>query len=250
MKTAVLSFPAEVRATEDTESGKRKITGMAAVFGQLSEDLGGFREKIAPGAFGKTLREKSVKKAYWNHNSDRVLGSTKAGTLKLREMDEGLWFEIDPPSWADEHLESIERGDVDQMSFGFRTPAGKDRWFKDDAGKVIRELTEVQLFEVSPVSMPAYPQTDAQVRSVDTGRLQELMVQADHDLLDDDGRAELRGLLAELNERSEPNHSEEPEPETENHSAEPEVDESVQQAKRKAEDRLKVLGAAIGGKYD
>lgn len=206
MKKAVLTCPAEIRA--DSENDKPKIRGTAAVFNELSLDLGGFRERIMPGAFAKTLEEGSTKKAYWNHNSDRVLGSTKSGTLVLEERDGGLYFEIDPPEWAAEHVESIERGDVDQMSFGFRTV--KDRWAKDEDGRVIRDLVEVQLFEVSPVATPAYPQTDAQVRSVDGHRLQELIVQADHDLIDESGREELRSAIVELNERTEAHHSDEP----------------------------------------
>jgi hypothetical protein len=241
MKNAILGFPVEIRAQKDGE--KRKITGTAAVFETLSEDLGGFREKILPGAFTKTLSEASPKKAYWNHNSDRVLGSTKAGTLKLEEREQGLWFEIDPPSWADDHLESIERGDVDQMSFGFRTI--KDRWHKDEHGKVVRDLVEVRLFEVSPVAMPAYPQTDAQVRSIETNRINELIVQADHDLLDEESRTELRNILSELQKRVDANHSEEPDPE--NHSAEPDdQDQNQGDSESKLKERMRLQAAMIG----
>jgi HK97 family phage prohead protease len=161
MKKAVASYPAEIRASIGEE--KRQIVGKAVVYNSLSHDLGGFREMILPGAFNKTLSEESAKKAYWNHNSDRVLGSTKSGTLRLEDRTDGLYFEIDPPDWAEEHLESIKRGDVDQMSFGFRTI--KDSWEEHD-GYIIRKLHEVQLFEVSPVAMPAYPQTDAQARAI------------------------------------------------------------------------------------
>lgn len=226
MSKAILGFPAEFRAV--TEGDKKKIRGKAAVFEELSLDLGGFRERILPGAFGKTLKDTSTKKAYWNHNSDRVLGSTKSGTLILDERDDGLHFEIDPPEWANEHVESIERGDVDQMSFGFRTI--KDRWHKDENDQVIRELVEVQLFEVSPVAMPAYPQTDAAVRSIQPQRLQQLIVQAEHDLLDEEGRTELRTMLDELRTRADPpHHSDEPDPADNaegNHSDEPDEEKT------------------------
>lgn len=208
MNKAVMTYPAEIRAVTDED--KPKIRGTAAVFNELSLDLGGFRERILPGAFAKTLEESSTKKAYWNHNSDRVLGSTKSGTLVLEERDNGLYFEINPPEWAAEHMESIERGDVDQMSFGFRTI--KDKWHKDEDGRVLRDLVEVQLFEVSPVAMPAYPQTDAQVRSIEPHRLQELIVQAEHDLLDEPGREELRNALDAIHQRTEAHHSDEPDP--------------------------------------
>ncbi len=219
MHNALLTYAAEIRAAE--EGGKPKITGKAAVFGALSLDLGGFRERILPGAFTKTLKDGSTKKAYWNHNSDKVLGSTKAGTLRLLEEADGLHFEIDAPEWAGEHVETIKRGDVDQMSFGFRTM--KDRWHKDEDNKVIRELVEVQLFEVSPVAMPAYPQTDAAVRSLQPQRLQELIVQADHGLIDESGRAELRTIITGLEILAAPHHSSEPDSSEsqEHHSSEP-----------------------------
>lgn len=152
----------EVRA----DDGKRKIAGYAAVFEQLSEPLyGGFREKIARGAFKKTLREADVR-ALWNHDPNYVLGRTKSGTLKLREDDRGLVIEIDPPDtqWARDLMTSIERGDIDQMSFGFRVV--KDDWERKPDGTIIRILKEVQLFDVSPVTFPAYPQTSVQVRDM------------------------------------------------------------------------------------
>lgn len=237
MSNALLTYPAEIRAIKDGEG--RKITGRAAVFDELSYDLGGFRERIVPGAFAKTIRDGGTKKAYWNHNSDRVLGSTKAGTLTIEERDDGLHFEITPPSWAGEHVESIERGDVDQMSFGFRTV--KDRWHKDEEGKVIRELVEVQLFEVSPVASPAYPQTDAQVRSIEVDRLREMIVKAEHGLLDDTERDELRAALADLQQRAEPHHSDEPDSSesSEHHSTEPDGEKaSNAEADSKLDERI------------
>jgi uncharacterized protein len=242
MSNAILSYPAEFRATEDGDV--RKITGRAAVFGELSLDLGGFRERILPGAFAKTLADGGTKKAYWNHNSDRVLGSTKAGTLTLEERADGLHFEIEPPTWAKDHVESIKRGDVDQMSFGFRTI--KDRWAKGEDGKVTRDLVEVQLFEVSPVANPAYPQTDAHVRSLDTTRLQELIVQADHDLLDEDGREELRRAIDDLRARTESHHS--TEPDLEHHSDEPDgQDEEPEADYSLVDERISDLARLIPG---
>jgi HK97 family phage prohead protease len=191
MKKAIMSYAADVRAASTGEG--RTISGTAAVYNAKSLDLGGFREVILPGAFTKTLSEGGTKKAYWNHNSDQVLGSTKSGTLRLSEREEGLHFEIDPPAWADHHLESIKRGDVDQMSFGFRTV--KDSWEHKD-GEVVRLLHEVQLFEISPVAMPAYPQTDAQARSIPA----ELLPTVAELATDENAqawRAEVRALIAE-----------------------------------------------------
>lgn len=140
------------------------ISGHAAVFNQLSEDLGGFREQIAPGAFKRTLRNADVR-ALFNHDSNYVLGRSKAGTLTLAEDLEGLAIQVQPPetTWAGDLMTSMERGDLDQMSFGFRTI--KDKWESGEGGLQLRTLLEVELVDVSVVTFPAYPQTDAAVRS-------------------------------------------------------------------------------------
>lgn len=144
----------------------RRIEGHAAVFNQLSEDLGGFRERIEPGAFAKTIQEADVR-ALFNHNANYVLGRNRAGTLRLDEDRHGLWFSVDVPetSFGKDLVESVRRGDVNQCSFGFQTV--KDDWEADDAGGsgVVRTLKEVKLFDVSVVTFPAYAQTSAAVRA-------------------------------------------------------------------------------------
>jgi hypothetical protein len=155
----------ELRVEAQEEGEKPKIRGHAAVFDQLSEDLGGFVEKIRPGAFAKTTREADIR-ALWNHDANYPLGRTKAGTLRVWEDEIGLAIELDPPetSYARDLQESIRRGDVDQMSFGFRTI--RDEW--DTAAEPpIRTLVEVQLYDVSPVTFPAYPQTSVAVRTLE-----------------------------------------------------------------------------------
>jgi HK97 family phage prohead protease len=152
----------EIRAGAG-EDGVKKISGYAAVFNQPSEDLGGFVEKIAPGAFAQSLVADDVR-SLWNHNADYPLGRVKARTLSLSEDLKGLKFEIIPPDtqYARDLIVSIERGDVDSMSFGFYTL--NDNWERV-GDTIIRTLLEVQLLEVSPVTFPAYPQTSAAVRS-------------------------------------------------------------------------------------
>jgi hypothetical protein len=142
-----------------------KLVGYAAVFDSLSEDLGGFREKIAPGTFKKTIRKNDIR-ALWNHDPNFVLGRKKAKTLKLKEDDHGLRMTIIPPDtqWARDLLTSIDRGDVDQMSFGFRTI--KDEW-EEKKRETIRTLTEVELLDVAPVTYPAYPDTEIALRSLE-----------------------------------------------------------------------------------
>lgn len=144
-------------------AGGRTIRGYAALFDSLSEDLGGFREKIAPGAFARALREKQDVRALFNHDGNLILGRTKAGTLRMKEDRHGLAVEIDLPDsvLGKDLYASIERGDVSQMSFAFRMV--KDQWDIVE-GQHIRTLLECDLFDVSPVVFPAYSDTVIGVR--------------------------------------------------------------------------------------
>ncbi len=159
----------ELRAID--ENGSKKIRGHAAVFNKLSQDLGGFKEKIAPGAFRTAIQEDDVF-ALWNHDPNFVLGRNKAGTLQLHEDSKGLAIEIDPPDTqvARDLMVSIERGDVSSMSFGFITVA--DEW-EHKKNNSIRTVKEARLFDVSPVTYPAYTQTDVAVRSMTNSLEQE-----------------------------------------------------------------------------
>ena len=150
----------DLRASDEGEDPK--ISGYAAVFNSLSEDLGGFRERIKPGAFAKTIMEHDIR-ALFNHDKNHVLGRNKAGTLKLSEDEVGLRIEIDPPDTqaAKDLMTSIRRGDIDQMSFGFKTI--RDDWEQVEE-MILRTLIEVKLYDVSPVTFPAYPQTTVAVR--------------------------------------------------------------------------------------
>jgi len=140
--------------------------GYAAVFDSWSDDLGGFREKIRPGAFAKTLSEKRAIKMFWNHNTDIPLASTR-GSLTLTEDDKGLLAEAKLPDTTAgrDMAKLIADKTVDSMSFGFQTI--KDAWDKEDSNRAERELIEVRLWEVSPVTgWPAYPKTSASVREL------------------------------------------------------------------------------------
>ncbi len=155
----------ELRVEGEGDEPKR-LVGHAAVFNSLSEDLGGFRERVAPGAFAASLAGDDIR-ALFNHDPNQVLGRNRAGTLKLAEDDTGLAIAITPPdTQAGRDLTvSIERGDVSQMSFGFRTLS--DEWSMED-GDQVRTLKAVRLFDVSPVTFPAYPQTDVALRGLET----------------------------------------------------------------------------------
>lgn len=158
----------ELRAADD-ETGNQAIYGHAAVFDQLSIDLGGWYERMKQGAFSSSIGRDDVR-ALWNHDVNYVLGRNKAGTLRLEEDAQGLAIEIDPPAaqWARDLIESIRRGDVDQMSIGFWTL--RDEWVIE--GKIIvRNVYEVKLFDVSPVTAAAYVQTDVGVRLDDLSEI-------------------------------------------------------------------------------
>jgi HK97 family phage prohead protease len=143
-------------------SGDRKLRGYAIVFNKKSLDLGGFREIILPEAVDRTLREALDVRALFDHDSGKILGRTRAGTLRLWADGHGLAVDINPPNPTDPPnlLTSMERGDITGMSFSFRTLT--DDWRMED-GEVIREVSDMRVHEVSIVSFPAYPDTDVQV---------------------------------------------------------------------------------------
>jgi HK97 family phage prohead protease len=137
------------------------LEGYAAVFNSRSENLGGFTETIAPGAFRASLRSRNDIKLLWNHDSSAVLGSTRAGTLVLTEDDRGLRVSATLPNTTHgrDARELIRRGDVTGFSFGFSLPTrGGDSWSQDGTERVLKS---VRLFEVSVgVAFPAYSATN------------------------------------------------------------------------------------------
>ena len=151
---------AELRAAD--ESDGMTLKGYAARFNSRSEDMG-FREFIEPGAFTKTLKSRNDVKALLNHNSDIVLGSTRAGTLRLAEDDRGLVDEIALPETTagKDTAISVGRGDISGQSFGFSVV--RDEWNHDFTE---RRLLEVRLHEVSIVAFPAYRATSVNVRAL------------------------------------------------------------------------------------
>ncbi len=154
------SFPFEIRA--EGEGKESRIIGHAAIFNTFT-DIWDFREQVAPGAFRKSISEDDVR-ALFNHDPNHVLGRNRAGTLKLAEDEKGLAIEIIPPDtqFARDLIVSLKRGDITQMSFGFQVL--KDEW-NQEAKPMERTLKEVKLFDVSPVTFPAYPETDVTARN-------------------------------------------------------------------------------------
>lgn len=178
----------EVRAKGDRPA---TILGHAALFNTPSVFMG-FREIIKPGAFTDSLTGDI--RALWQHDTARVLGRTKAGTLRLWEDDQGLAFELNPPDTQDgrDAVTLIERGDVDQMSFGFNTPPGGDSWSEDGDGIPLRELNKVGLMEISPVTWAAYPQTGVGVMRNAPDWVQRALTHGVDDSSEADGKARAR----------------------------------------------------------
>lgn len=152
--------------TREAEDGTPHITGYFAVFNSVYEIARGLSESIAPGAFSRTLGENPDVRALINHDTTLVLGRTKAGTLKLRQDEIGLWGDvaINPNDGDAMNLyERVKRGDVDQCSFGF-DPVLEETESRPD-GAVHWTLRDVELYEVSICTFPAYAETNIQARS-------------------------------------------------------------------------------------
>lgn len=154
----------------------KKLVGYAAVFNSLSEPLRTraagkvieFREIIRPGAFGATLANAANDVlALRDHDAARLLGRRSSGTLKLTQDDKGLRAEVDTPDTAEgrDTLELVRRRDINGMSFGF-TPAAGGQRFTREGDVIVRELTKIDLVEVTFTPMPAYTATSAEVRTL------------------------------------------------------------------------------------
>lgn len=162
-----LSAPGSVRATQKGEG--YIIEGHALVFNSKSVDLGGFREIILPGALDGVLASSPDVRALLNHDPNFVLGRTKSGTLRLAADDVGLHNEIEPPnaSFARGLIESMKRGDIDQMSFAFDIGPDDDEWLME-GDMLVRKIKHIAgLYDVSVVTYPAYEETHVSVRARD-----------------------------------------------------------------------------------
>lgn len=153
-------------AREDDESGGKKLVGYASLFNREANIGGWFREVIKPGAFTRAIKEKQDVRALVDHNSSMILGRTKAGTLELRQDDKGLLTTITPPDTqlARDLMENVRVGNIDQMSFGFLIR--KQVWTEGDSESLdLREIEDVDLFDVSVVTYPAYEETEVSLRN-------------------------------------------------------------------------------------
>jgi HK97 family phage prohead protease len=159
---------------KEDENGRTVIRGYAAVFSSDSQDLGGFVERILPGAFDDVMRTNPD--VFGKYNHERVIGRTSSGTMKLSVDARGLRYEISPPKAAADVVELISRGDVRGSSFAFRTKGDSERWYKDDQGRMIREIRKFDfLGDAGPVDSPAYLATETYVskRALDMAKAEE-----------------------------------------------------------------------------
>lgn len=154
---------------EDQTNELPQIVGYTAVYRAETEIFswyGSFKEEIERGAFTRAIKEKQDVRALRNHDPDNLLGRTASGTLRLKEDERGLFIEVDTPntSLGRDTVELISRGDLSGMSFAF--VIRKERWERDEEGFPSKRIIEdVDLYDVGPVTYPAYSQTTADVRS-------------------------------------------------------------------------------------
>lgn len=163
--------------TRRDENGDRHLSGYFAVFDSNYEIAPGMTESVAPGAFSRTLS--GDVRALTNHDTTLVLGRTKAHTLDLREDAHGLFGDvlINPNDQdAVNTWERVQRGDVDQCSFGFEI-VDEETEFRDD-GSIHWTIKDVNLYEVSVCTFPAYKETNVAARSAERDAMQARKLEA------------------------------------------------------------------------
>jgi HK97 family phage prohead protease len=160
----VLSHGADLRA-----AGPMRLAGYAALFNTPTTIAGLFREQIAPGAFRAALDRGDDVRALFNHDAGVVLGRTRSGTLRLTEDHRGLRYELDLPdtTQARDVWTLVQRGDISQSSFAFTVPDGGDDITPavSRSDLPLRIINTLQLFDVSPVTYPAYAETTVSARA-------------------------------------------------------------------------------------
>ena len=187
---------------EGTEGSSPKIVGYPVVFDSLSNDLGGFVEKVQRGAFAESLANNDEVHALFNHDDDKVLGRLGSGTLRLWEDDHGLRMELDPPNTTlgNDVVELLRRGDLVSMSFGFFDTT--DSWSMVD-GKDVRTINTARLFDVSIVCNPAYSAASCSVRaepalrSLEAHKAQEVIDNTDFNAIGETSKLQFRLRIAE-----------------------------------------------------
>lgn len=159
--------PSKLEVRAGSKDGAGALSGYAACFNCLSDDLGGFKERLAPGCFDRALRENHDVRMLVNHSPSEILGRTTNGTLQLGVDQNGLKFRCELPdtSFARDIFALVSRGDLTQCSFGFqvREQDWSDELDEDEDGEsrtiMIRIVRDLNLLDASVVTYAAYPQT-------------------------------------------------------------------------------------------
>lgn len=161
----------ELREEDETLTA----VGYASVWDRLSQNLGGFVERVLPGSFRSTLKQSDIR-ALYNHEPDHLLGRSGNGTLTMEEDDVGLRYSIALPKTqlGRDVAELLRRGDLVGSSIGFRVINGGEYWGETPDGYPLRSITEVSLRDLGPVTFPAFSDTSASLRSLAEGRSLDL----------------------------------------------------------------------------
>lgn len=167
---------------ETREDGGLVLRGYAALYNTEAVIAGMFREKIAPGAFDEAVGRDDVR-ALFNHDNNIVLGRTSSGDLRLTTDDRGLAYEIDIDPQDAEAVRvyrMVQKGKVSQSSFGFDIPSGGQEWSEAARGEMpLRIIRKARLFDVSPVTYPAYAETSVTARDLPTAAADAAQVLAE-----------------------------------------------------------------------
>jgi len=151
---------------EERSDGTPVIRGYAVVYNRLSVPLGGFRERILPGAFDEVLKRSEGRAdlvSYFNHDANIMLGRESSGTLRVWSDERGVGFEVNPPKSRQDVLELVSRGDCRGASFTFQLRGQNAENWVEENGMPIREVRSASIYELGPVVQPAYPETAVSV---------------------------------------------------------------------------------------
>lgn len=197
-KTRRFHKPSDLVCRAAKEKSKvRTMAGHAAVTGKRSSNLGYFFEIMEPGCFKDALADPDLEcYSLFNHDESLLLGATANGELRMEEDKDGLYQETDLKGDTTDSANMIahlDAGRITKMSFAFTIAPDGQEWDEDKDGLLIRTVTRVQrLYDVSPVTYPAYPQTDIGIRSAqEYNEIMGLLVRAENGL-----KLNREGLLA------------------------------------------------------
>lgn len=169
----------EFRVEQRAEAKGKTIVGYAALYSTMLR-TSMMREMIAPGAFDSVLEDDV--RCLFNHDDNQVLGRTKSGTVRLSLDEKGLRYECDLPdtSTANDLVKLMERGDIGESSFAFNIAADGSSWSYPEDDVPLRTITKIsRLYDVSPVTYPAYDTTSVALRSMDLSKPKDLEPKTD-----------------------------------------------------------------------